>query len=640
MKPLSVTLCTHNPHWPSLETVLGALARQSLPQEQWDLVICDSGSTPPLDEQRLLACGPKNTRLVRAPKPGLALARKLAAEACDGRVIAILDDDTVPEPAYLEESLAFMSAHPTLGALSGKIKLSLPCPEPFWFAEFRGMLAHHDHGETPLIAGPFAPGQQKRSPTVAPIGPSVTLRSCYEQFHEACAHSPVHYLLGRNGKSLASGEDNDYALWLLENGYSVGYLPSARLLHLIPAGRLQPAYLARLNRGIQRSWMQVLLMHDASPWPAIGKLSAKLRIMKAWLVYKPWRGPVQRIRYEGAKGHFEGRSTPLVSPLASKWRDSLPSAGRCVYLLWYKPMELVGQLTAFGGPLVQGRIRKGMREMEAAAFQLNSPPVQDRIASPLQVHMLTGNKYWYQTSFCLYSLCLHSGREVSPVIHDDGTLTFEQIMALKATFPLLTVESREHAIAKLDNLLPRDQYPALRERWDNYPHIRKLIDVHLGSEGWKLVLDSDLLFHRNPSLLVEWLDKPEGPLFATDCMQSYGYSATLMQRLCGAPIPEKVNVGICGLASESIDWSELESWVSTMIREERTNYYLEQALTAMLMSRHTHARRVPYSDYMTLPGKQEALAPKAVMHHYVADSKRWYFTHAWKRVVQAATGSK
>jgi hypothetical protein len=40
----------------------------------------------------------------------------------------------------------------------------------------------------------------------------------------------------------------------------------------------------------------------------------------------------------------------------------------------------------------------------------------------------------------------------------------------------------------------------------------------------------------------------------------------------------------------------------------------------------------PAADYVTMPAKPESLEPTAVMHHYVAHSKRWYFQANWRRV--------
>ena len=115
----------------------------------------------------------------------------------------------------------------------------------------------------------------------------------------------------------------------------------------------------------------------------------------------------------------------------------------------------------------------------------------------------------------------------------------------------------------------------------------------------------------------------------TDCMESYGYSRALMEELAGAPIPEKLNVGICGLRSEDIDWEEMEHWCRQLLEREGTTYYLEQALVAMLAARNTPVVMQP-DDYITFPSRKQATSGVGVLQHYVADSKPWYFGNAWR----------
>ncbi len=120
-------------------------------------------------------------------------------------------------------------------------------------------------------------------------------------------HGNVPVLSDRRGVTLTSGGDNDIVLCGLQAGWHTGYFPRLRLTHLIPSGRLEAAYLARLNRGIQQSWMQVLSLHQANPWPPLSRTGALLRKMKAWFTSRAWSSPAARVRWQGACGHFDGR---------------------------------------------------------------------------------------------------------------------------------------------------------------------------------------------------------------------------------------------------------------------------------------------------------------------------------------------
>ncbi|MEM1394502.1 MAG: glycosyl transferase [Cyanobacteria bacterium P01_H01_bin.150] len=270
-------------------------------------------------------------------------------------------------------------------------------------------------------------------------------------------------------------------------------------------------------------------------------------------------------------------------------------------------------------------------QMEAAAYNLE--PVQEyTTGKPLEIHFLTGKKFWYQTCFCAYSMVQQAKVNIRPVVYDDGTLEQKYVLEIKRIFPDAKIVSIEEIEERLDKFLPVSKFPYLRERRANYPNMRKLIDIHIASSGWKLVLDSDMLFFHHPTFLLNWLESPQEFCYMIDVENSYGYSEALMTSLAQAEIPQKLNVGICGLKSDDIDWEQLESWCKQMIEKEGTHYYQEQAITAILMAGKPCAI-APEKEYIVMPQREEVINPQAVLHHYVADSKSWYFRYGWKQIL-------
>jgi hypothetical protein len=305
--------------------------------------------------------------------------------------------------------------------------------------------------------------------------------------------------------------------------------------------------------------------------------------------------------------------------------------GKLALHLYHTPVAKVRHSLANGGPVAEWRTERQRREMEASAKLLPALPEFPGTV-PVTLHLMTGRRFWYQTAFCLHSFAISARTTVRAEIYDDGSIDAACAAALGGLGPGIRIHGHGELKARLDQVLPGSRFPVLRDRWLLYPNLRKLIDVHLGQAGWKLVIDSDLLFHRRPDFLLAWLAAPDRPLHAVDCEESYGYSRALMERLAGAPIPPLVNVGLCGLRSDDLDWAELESWCAELIGRERTNYYLEQALVAMLVARRQPCAVAPARDYVTCPGRAETQAPTAVMHHYVAASKRWYFRYGWRGI--------
>lgn len=304
--------------------------------------------------------------------------------------------------------------------------------------------------------------------------------------------------------------------------------------------------------------------------------------------------------------------------------------GVIFYKLYYAPKGFL-QKSFRKGSINMALNYWAQMHMEQAAYHLE-PVAGDASVTHLEIYFLSGRKFWYQTCFCAYSMIRYTEMNLRPVIYDDGTLGKKYAEEIQRIFPDARIISIEEIEARLDEYLPPSKFPYLRERRANYPNMRKLTDIHAGSSGWKLVLDSDMLFFKPPAFLLNWLKSPQKPCHMVDVETSYGYSEALMVSLAQAEIPERLNVGICGLKSENIDWEQLEFWCKTMIEREGTHYYQEQALTAMLMAGQSCAI-APAEQYLVMPEREEVINPQAVMHHYVADSKPWYFRYGWRHVL-------
>jgi hypothetical protein len=203
---------------------------------------------------------------------------------------------------------------------------------------------------------------------------------------------------------------------------------------------------------------------------------------------------------------------------AKRPRFDVISPGRLAYQAYYRPLGAWKRMLGDGGPIEQWKTERGRREMEAVAARL--PPLLFSESKPVELHVLSGRGFWYQTIFCLWSFANSSGRHILPYVYDDGSLNPSMSDAVRRLWPKARIIPSDEIQSRLEETLPRSRFPFLRERWDAYPNIRKLTDVHLGSAGWKLVLDSDLLFFRRPDFLLSWCDAPDRPLHAVDVEES------------------------------------------------------------------------------------------------------------------------
>ncbi len=270
------------------------------------------------------------------------------------------------------------------------------------------------------------------------------------------------------------------------------------------------------------------------------------------------------------------------------------------------------------------------RQMEKASLCLS--PVNS-YTDGLPIFFLTGKKYFYQTLFCIQSLSKHSTERYKFILVDDGSFDEGLTRQIMKQLPGAQFISQASIDQNIEERLPIGIYPVLRRKRKEYPHIKKLTDIHtLPGDDWKLVLDSDMLFYNNPIALINWLKRPDRPLHMVDCTESYGYTTGLMEKLSGVKIPPLLNVGAIGLDSTSLSWTRLEKWTKILEEKEGKTYYLEQALSAMLIGEGPALILNP-DHYIVNPGKPASLNYADVLHHYVDLSKKEYYNNAWKKFI-------
>lgn len=301
--------------------------------------------------------------------------------------------------------------------------------------------------------------------------------------------------------------------------------------------------------------------------------------------------------------------------------------GKALRHLYHRPLGLARRSIAEGGPLEQAKTAAGEKEMIEAAERLTAL-VEPPIGPVAEVSFLTGPRFWHQTVFCFISLQSVLPFRVTPIIYSDGSLTEAIAEKIRKSIPWAQFQMTRDVDERIDQELPESSYPILRKRRREYPHLRKLIDLHIPSSGFTLVADSDMLFFDEPTELVDWFKTPH-PLYIQDIGTFYGYDLDYLSDLAGHAVPERVNVGLYALNSGAIDWERVEFWCKKQVDDFGGHYLQEQALTAMLLAPTNP--KVLGSHYRVKPDHKEGLNPSAVLHHYVAESKRAYFQRNWRK---------
>lgn len=122
------------PHYNDLErldTCLAALERQSMPRENYEIIVADNVSPCGLAAVEKLVAG--RARVVTAIEPGAGPARNAGAEAAQGEILAFTDSDCVPEPQWLEQGVAALGREGDF--IGGGMKVLVPKGRPMSGAE-------------------------------------------------------------------------------------------------------------------------------------------------------------------------------------------------------------------------------------------------------------------------------------------------------------------------------------------------------------------------------------------------------------------------------------------------------------------------------------------------------------------------
>ena len=305
---LSVIICTHNPRPDYLRRVLEALKAQTLPGEQWELLLIDNASKESLAGKWDLSWHP-HSRTIREEKLGLTAARLRGMQESKAGVLVFADDDNVLFEDYLLECFKIAEKWTTIGAWGGQQFPEFEGGEPAeaWKREFWTSTLKRDVWSNNYDAA------------AVPIGAGICIRrEVALKYADLVNRDPIRLRLGRKGSNLNAAEDFDMAFTACDMGLGIGRFCSLKLHHLMPAGRINDDYLLRLNEGF--GYSQVVL----------GALRGNIvslpsRIDRLVNFYKRLRIPPMKRRMDIA---YEAGTKRAVTELQQSSTNDTPSVSR------------------------------------------------------------------------------------------------------------------------------------------------------------------------------------------------------------------------------------------------------------------------------------------------------------------------
>ena len=233
MSRITAIICTFNRANLLLDT-LESLACQTLPKDQYEILVVDNASTDATREVVLAfkRRAPVMVRYFLEEEKGVARARNRGWQEAQTELVAYIDDDARAEPQWLESYInAFSTVTPSPPCMTGRVDLDWIGGRPAWFpSRLESLLARYDFGSTPCW-----------------LSNNAYLVTCNVAFTKQILAQVGGFRvdLGNCGNQSywQGGEDTEMFFRLVKKGLGVYYEPRALVYHLTPPERQTKRYL-------------------------------------------------------------------------------------------------------------------------------------------------------------------------------------------------------------------------------------------------------------------------------------------------------------------------------------------------------------------------------------------------------------
>ena len=253
---------------------------------------------------------------------------------------------------------------------------------------------------------------------------------------------------------------------------------------------------------------------------------------------------------------------------------------------------------------------------------------------PVALHLLSGGDQCMMGLWALASFFTATRRNWKVVLHDDGTVPLAYL-SRALTKMRVAHEIVPRAKADSEVLHSLEGFPLCTRHRRRLSVGMKLYDFLHYSQGRSfLMLDTDILFFREPTELLEWVDGDrEGFLFYRDVVESNLIDSRTCQRLVGFPLWSKVNVGLCCIPGGVINLHETERFLrEAKLFELPDIWTMEQTLYAIHASQHGKGGTLPETYELSLSSARQ---PDAVCRHYVGKVREQFYLEGVRAIAKA-----
>jgi len=274
--------------------------------------------------------------------------------------------------------------------------------------------------------------------------------------------------------------------------------------------------------------------------------------------------------------------------------------------------------------------QKQRERVARVIFRLPPRSVPAPSSNLVSIHILTSRRDWLGALWSVRTFLEFMDESLPVFFHDDGTLTSSIADQLRISLPGATVVFAREAEVEIARRL-RD-FPLCAAARHRHVMTHKLLDVALLAPSPRyIMLDSDLLFFRNPGEVVQWIKQGERVnLWNSDEGNHCNLTVEEARVRHGVSLFEGMNAGFGCVWRECVDFRLLEDYFSHESVWSHP-HRVEQTAYALLSGRFG-ARLLPRT-YLVDSNRAVGLPTGLVMKHYVGKIRDLFFSEGIKHLL-------
>lgn len=249
---------------------------------------------------------------------------------------------------------------------------------------------------------------------------------------------------------------------------------------------------------------------------------------------------------------------------------------------------------------------------------IRSPQPGAILDEPVSLHMVVSGHTWKMGLMALRSLEFHTGKQWSPIIHEDGSLGDVAAEELKRLQPDARLVRRREVDPLMSERLRL--WPNCRDNRGKHNWFVKFFDTYFEAPHANyIVLDSDIVFYRTPELILDWIARRADTVHVMkDTKEAYARPRADLEAGMGFPFWPMVNSGLCLIPKAAVSLDLAEEFLSKFAANAKHYMFLEQSLFALTGSAWKKGGPLPKEYEISWGNFRQR---EAVCRHYVGPFK-------------------